>query len=393
MDNVLETIDPHRLGQELQEARKRRRFTQEDAAKVLGVARTTITAIEKGDRQVKAGELIKLARAYACTVSDLIRQRPAVGSFKVQFRGPAGRSEADEEIIAPAITQFEELCRNYLELEDLLHAPIVKKYPAEYEIVGLKTEQAAESIAASERNRLGIGDGAIPILRNVLEQDVGLRVFYLSLPSKFSAMYTYGERLGGCIAVNSNHPEDRRRWSLAHDYGHFLAHRYRSSVSARDLYQRIPESERFADAFATYFLMPTAGVTRRFTDIQRVKSKVAPADLCMLAYYYGVSVEAMTLRLESLRLLPSGVWDRLRDNGFRVRDAQRELGIEALPSQEDLLPMRYQYLAIEAYDQGMISEEQFAKFMQVDRIEARRISTALHGVVFPDADSGGWTGK
>lgn len=376
--NILDTINMGELGKELQQARTKRGLTQEDAAKIIEVARTTITAIEKGERRIKAEELIKLAHAYGRQISDFVRPRPQIEPFQVQFRGPTQRTLEDDTTIAPYIDMLEELSRNYFELEQIEEAPLVRKYPPEYEIVGLRTEQAAESVAIEERNRLGLGDGPIPILRETLEQDVGLRIFYLPLrPSKFSAIYLYDNQLGGCIAINSLHPEERRRLSLAHDYGHFLAHRYKPTVFVEDSYHRLPESERFADYFALYFLMPTSGLKRRFNDIRRTKQKITPADLCTLAHYYGVSVAAITLRLEDMKLLPTGIWDKLREGGFKVREAQQQLGLGTIPAQDEKLPMRYQYLAVDAFDQGLITEGQFARFLEVDRVEARHIAEVL----------------
>ena len=43
----------------------------------------------------------------------------------------------------------------------------------------------------------------------------------------------------------------------------------------------------------------------------------------------------------------------------------------------DLNPVHYQHLAIEALDQGLITEGQFAKFLSVNRLEARRIAELL----------------
>jgi Zn-dependent peptidase ImmA (M78 family)/DNA-binding XRE family transcriptional regulator len=376
--NILDTIDMRELGKELQQARIKQGLTQEDAARIVNVARTTITAIEKGQRRIKAEVLIKLARAYGHQVSDFVRPRPKVEPFQMQFRGSYLRTLEDEAKIAPYIDMLEEFSRNYFELEQIVGAPLVRKYPTEYEIVGLRTQQAAESVAIEERNRLGLGDGPIPILRDILEQDVGLRIFYLPLhPSTFSAMYLYDHQLGGCIAINSLHPEERRRWSLAHDYGHFLVHRYKPILFFEDSYQRLPESKRFAEYFARYFLMPTSGLARRFNDILRTKKKITPADLCTLAHYYGVSVAAITLRLEDMKLLPAGTWDKLRAAGFKVREAQQQLGLGIIPMRDQKLPTRYQYLALDAFDQGLITEGQFARFLDVDRVEARRIAEAL----------------
>jgi Zn-dependent peptidase ImmA (M78 family)/DNA-binding XRE family transcriptional regulator len=370
--NILDSIDMRQIGRELQDARKHRGMTQEAAAEVLGVARTTITAIEKGERRIKAGELIKLARAYGRQVSDFVRQRPRFESFQPQFRGPYLPTTVDEQAIAPYIELLEELCRDYLEIEEIMEAPLARKYPPVYEVAGLPLEQAAESVALEERNRLGLGDGPIPTLRYLLEQDVGVRIFYLPLPPRFAEIYVYDEALGACMSINSQHPEERRRWSAAHGYLHFLAHRYKAEVSVDHGYRRQPESERLADAFARYFLMPTGGVTRRFNDILRTQGKATPAGLCTLAHYYGVSVEALTRHLEDLKLLPTGIWDKLRDSGFKVREAQRQLGLEAIPAPDEKLPKRYQYLTLTAFEQGLITEGQLARFLRVHRLEARR---------------------
>lgn len=375
--NILDNIDTRRLGELLQQARKQCGMTQSDAAKVIDAVRTTMVAIEKGERRLKSTELIKLARAYGRSVSDFVQPRPVVQSFEVQFRAAYRRSEEEETQIEPVILRLEELCRNYLELEEIMDAPLPQNYPREYEVSNMPIEVAAESIAVAERQRLGLGDGPVSLLRDILEQDVGLRIFYLEMPPKYSEVYSYNERLGGCIASNANHPEERRRWSLAHGYLHFLSHRRKPVFHFKGQYQRIPESEQLADAFPKYFLMPTSGLLKRFNDTYRAHGKFTPTNLFTLAHYYGVSVEALVYRLEKMELLPSGTWDRLRDRGLKVRKVQQELGLEKIPQRIDLAPIHYQHLALEALDQGLITEGRFANFLNVDRLEARRIAEAL----------------
>lgn len=376
--NILDNIDRLKLGAMLQQARKKCGMTQADAAKVIDAARTTIVAIEKGERRLKSHELIKLTRAYGRAVSDFVRPSPVVESFQVQFRAAYQRNEREEKQIAPIIERFEELCRNYLELEEIMDAPLPRNYPQEYEVKNMPIEAAAESLAIAERQRLGLGDGPIPLLRDVLEQSVGLRIFYLKMPAEYSEIYSYDERLGGCMAINLYHPEERRRWSMAHGYLHFLAHRRKPIVDfVENQYQRMPESERLAEAFPKYFLMPTSGLLRRFNDMYQTHRKFTPTNLFALAHYYGVSIEALIYRLEEMRLLPSGTGDRLRDRGLKVKKVQQELGLEEIKQRTDIVPIYYQHLAIEAFDQGLITEGQFANFLNVDRLEARRIAETL----------------
>jgi len=376
--NILENIDMRHLGMLLQQARKQRGMTQEDGAKLIDVSRTTMIAIEKGDRRLQPAELIKLARAYGKSVSDFVRQRPIIESFEVQFRAMYRRNEAEKVVIEPCILQLEELCQNYLELEQIMKSPLPRNYPPEYSVSGMPIEATAEAIANQERQRLGLGDSPIGMLRDILEISVGLRIFYLPMPGKYSEIYSYNSELGGCLGINAYHPEERRRWSLAHGYLHFLAHRHKAVFDFEDQYQRIPESEQLAEAFAKYFLMPTSSLLRQFNERCQANQggKFTPTDLFTLAHYYGVSVMAMTLRLEDMKLLPSGTWD-LKIRGLKVRETQKNLNLEQLPQRSNLNPVHYQHLAIEALDQGLITEGQFAKFLSVNRLEARRIAELL----------------
>lgn len=376
--DILNSIDARDMGRRLQEARKARGRTQQEVADYLGVARTTITAIEKGERRIQHDEFVRLAAYYGRSVGELLRSGEAAEPFSVQLRAVTGpRGQALEDIREYAL-EFQLLSEDYLELERICEAPMPQRYPPPYQIAGISPEVAAEDVANTERNRLGLGDGPILGLRDLLERAVGLRVFYMELPSRVGAMFAYTDKLGGCIAVNRKHPEERRRQSQGHEYGHFLSKRYTPEVVFLGQYQRQPEQERFADAFARNFLLPASGLRRHFNEIQQSRDgHITPADLCMLADFYFVSVEALTRRLEELRLIPLGTWDRLEQAGFRVRETQAFLNLPSHPAYGELLPTRYRYLAVEAYGRGDLSEGQLARYLRVDRLEARRVAAEL----------------
>lgn len=376
--HALDTINPKSLGQRLQESRKARGLTQQDVANELGMARTTVTALEKGERRIQSKEIIELARLYGREVSELVSGRKILGDFAVQFRASVIKTGHYQAELEQAIRQFQKLCEDYMYLEKMSETPLSYAYPPEYSLDGLPPEEAAEDFASAERNRLGLGDAPLIHLRELLENDVGLRVFYLRLPSRIAGMFTYSDELGGCIAINSAHPEERRRWSLAHEYGHFLTNRFRPEISIMFAYERTPASERLGDGFASAFLIPASGLRRKFNDIARLrKGKITAADLCRIAHYYFVSVEALTRRLEALRLIPSGTWDRLQDRGFKVREAQDVLKLQPHLYPEQPLPMRYQFLAAETYLRGQLTEGQLSQLLRVDRVESRKIVQKL----------------
>jgi Zn-dependent peptidase ImmA (M78 family) len=267
---------------------------------------------------------------------------------------------------------LQKLAEDYFELENLCDLPLAKSYPPPYEITGAAAEQAAEDVATAERNRLGLGDGPLSNLRERLENDVGLRIFYFPMPSKIAGLFAYNDVLGGCIGVNSGHPRDRRHWSLAHEYGHFLTGRFQSEITFLSEKKRLSARERLADSFGRHFLMPAGGLNRRFTEMHRnSESGITLAHVCALADLYQVSVQALVLRLEELRRLPSGTWERLEVEGFKVRRAQQSLGIDANPPLKHLLPRRYIDLAVLAYRKGKLSEGQLARILRTDRVSAR----------------------
>ena len=233
-------LDPRTLGRRLQEARKARGLTQQEAAEALSIARTTVTAIEKGDRRARAEELVRLAEIYGRRVNELVGPREPLPDFAVQFRAAtAGIGAArEQQDVSEAIRDFQLLCEDYRELERLNDITVHHAYPNQYPVPGMSPDLAAQDIATAERNRLALGDGPLLQFRALLDQDVGLRVFSIALPSRIAGLFAYTDELGGCVAVNAKHPLERRRWTLAHEYGHFLTSRYHSEVAILGAYER-----------------------------------------------------------------------------------------------------------------------------------------------------------
>jgi Zn-dependent peptidase ImmA (M78 family)/DNA-binding XRE family transcriptional regulator len=375
MNLSLEQVDPRTLGLRLQEARKAAGLTQQDVADQIGMARTTVVAIEKGERRIVPHELLQLASLYGRSVSSLVSKRIITESLVTQFRaaqretGP-GFDQATEEL--------QKRAEDYIELERIAGVPSANRFPPEYDTKGGAPDRIAEDVATAERNRLGMGDGPIGNLRDRLETDVGIRVFYFPMVSRIAGVFGYNDVLGACVGVNSNHPRDRRNWTLAHEYGHFLMTRYQVEVTVLTIDKKLVGKERLADSFAKYFLMPASGLNRRFTEIHRATERgVTLADVCNLANLYQVSVQALVLRLEELSRLPSGIWERLRSEGFKVQQAQKLLGIDANPQMLEHLPRRYVALAVEAFRSGQLSEGQLTRYLRTDRVSVRALMESL----------------
>ncbi|MEX2306158.1 MAG: XRE family transcriptional regulator [Pirellulales bacterium] len=371
----LENADPRLIGQRIAQARKARGKTQEEVANHLECSRPTYIAIEKGERQLKPAEITKLADFLGRRVHELVRPGEPVVDLQPHLRAVAEKMrEEDRGALQEGIDELQRLAIDYLELERIMKAPLRMNYPAEISLTSrIEVIQLAESAAIQERRRLGLGDQPVIRLRGILEWDVGLRIFYWKLPSAIAGMYAFAPGLAGCILINRNHPPARRRVSMLHEYGHLIVDRYKPGIDYLAYSGRKPANERFAENFALSFLMPASSVQQKFNDIVTSTGDFQVADLCRLSHFYFVSVEAMCLRLEQLGLTPRGMWQSLKESGMSPQAAATILQLPSHPLNDEPYPERYKYLAVHAFELGLISQGQLARFLRCDPVEAREI--------------------
>ena len=380
-----DTIDLASLAERLIAARKAAHITQEAAATHLDMSRPTFIAIEKATRRPRPDELVKLSALYQEPLNKLLRNDARHDTRQAQLR-PHLRATLDACVgegpgLEFAISQLTAYIDDYQYLENLLDAKATPHFPPQVRIAPGSIERFAEHCAQEERARLNLGaHQPIYSLRKTLEE-AGMHVFFEKLDSKLAGLYVFVPGFGYCILVNRLHPRERRRWTTAHEYGHFLSDRDRPGVDYTKTLQRKPESEKFADAFAAAFLMPDAGVQRRFYEEVERSGDFKVSDLCHMADYFAVSLMAMTLRLESIGLIPRGSWDQISAAKVSVQALKQEAGVDlsvgSSASRDDdaplAYPQRYKLLAVQAFVDEKITEGQLAKLLRCARIEAREI--------------------
>jgi Zn-dependent peptidase ImmA (M78 family)/transcriptional regulator with XRE-family HTH domain len=373
---MIEGIDPRELGRRLQDHRKARRRTQEDVAEKLDLSRPAVAAIESGQRRLTPDLLVRLADAYEVPVSQLVRSGPPPARLVAQFRLP-GERHADRDQLGAAVARLERLVERYVALEQLLEAPLRPLPAPPYRYGPERVEADAEAIAEAERRRLGLGDGPLVGLRDLLERDVGLRIFSLDLPGNVAGLFGLSPVAGPCVAINAAHPATRQNWTLAHECAHFLTAKDRPEITHVGKYQRAPESERFAERFAAAWLMPKSGIERRLRELTAERETLSVADLLILASEFGVSAQALILRLEDLRFLPAGEWDRISATRVDLVAAHRVLALPEPARDVRRFSWRYVLLALDAYERELITEHELGEYLETDRLGVRELLASL----------------
>ncbi|NBB53387.1 ImmA/IrrE family metallo-endopeptidase [Rhizobium sp. CRIBSB] len=372
-------IEPEILGERLRVARSGANLTQEAAASRVGLSRSTLVAIEKGQRRVRPEELVCLADAYSTSAGKLLAADAVHVDLSAKFR------RLDNELETPSVTVavqlLSKLATGAVELERALGAELRADYPPPLRIASSGYLQQAEDAAVALRHRLGMGLGKAGDLFTTLELDMGVRVFSRGLSDgTISGLYAYDPVIGACILVNANHPRRRRQQTLAHEAAHFIADRSYADI-LDDRPTPLTVEERFARRFGYAFLMPSALVRQRFDALLAKQNGVDVKGLVLLAHQFDVTTEAMCRRLEELELLAQGAWALIKERGFNSALEREVLGDAEPATRPPLVAPRLAYLAARALADGVLSEGQICDLLVLDRSE-------LGGVVGPFSEVG-----
>lgn len=374
-----EEIDPVDVGERLRIARETVEITQAEAAASIEVARTTLVAIEQGRRRIRMNELQRLSQRYGTTINALLRREAIYVDLAPRFRK---FSVGADPVADEAVRLMSNLAKAELELENLLGVKRIRNYPPERPILPGDVRAQAEQDAIELRQRLGLGIGSIPDIVTLLEMELGVRVYVRKLDGRISGVFAYDEKVGPCMLLNANHRRDRRTQSAAHECGHFISTRREPEILETGESETSRE-ERYASSFGRAFLTPARGVNQKFQEIITGSDRVTRRHIIILAHYFGVSREAMTRRLEELKLIKGGTWDWFTEHGGITDDQERQvLGDLRAPDAQKAeaerpTTLRLSLLAAEAYRREILSEGQLAQLLHLDRIELRAILNDL----------------
>lgn len=366
------SLSAEAVGELLREARENAKITQATAALALSVARTTLVAMEQGQRRARVDELQKLAALYGTSLNELLRQDSAKVDLRPRFRKIGEQGEQVEA----AVVLLNNLVQAEVELENLLGVTRARLDPPERPLLPGNVALQAEQDAWELRQWLGLGLAPIRDIVSLLELQLGARVYVRRLDPKISGLYAFDDVAGACILLNAAHPRDRRSQTGAHELGHFISTRRAPDA----LHAGTPEStreERYANIFGRCLLTPARAVMAKFQEVTAGASKLTRRHVILLAHFFGVSREAMVRRLEELGLTKAGTWEWFDHQGGISDGQAREVLGDLIPHDDAKadarrqISMRMSLMASEAWRQSLLSEGQLARLLQIDRVDAR----------------------
>jgi Zn-dependent peptidase ImmA (M78 family) len=140
-----------------------------------------------------------------------------------------------------------------------------------------------------------------PISLDLVCEKLGFKIIPYDFPESISALFIIEEGIKA-IGVNKNHSPARKRFSIAHELGHFVSghedfnHEEVSHIDREKKYlNRFHRMEEEADEFAAEVLMPEFLLKNDYRELS--------GNIEKLAKKYLVSQQAMTIQLLNLKLL------------------------------------------------------------------------------------------
>lgn len=291
-------------GNMLRLARQLKGFPQIEAARKLEIDQSLLSRMENGVAEIRDEVLSKASRIYEVRTTFFFQSDPIYGapvSVHPMWRKKADVTARDIDSIVAELNVRVMHLRRFLEAAEVAKANDLPR-------LDIEDYGDPEQIAGTVRSHWQVPRGPIRDL-TVLVERAGVLVVHSRMAGASISGVTFSvPGMPPLIVLNTDQPADRARFTLAHELGHLVMHRFPSS-----------DMENEANAFASALLMPASDI-RPLLETRKI-------DLALLASLkpeWHVSMQSIIMRAKSLGLLSRNqeeyLWKQMSVRKWRLRE-------------------------------------------------------------------------
>lgn len=285
-------------------ARQRNGLQQGDAAKRLGVAQATLSRAENGLIEPSEAMIERAVVVYELPHSFFFQSDPIYGapvSVHPMWRKKASVTVRDMDFIVAELNLWVMHIRRLLEAAEIVEGAGVPH-------LDIEDYEDPERVAGLVRACWKVPPGPIQNLTALVEQ-AGVIVIHSPLGESAVSGVTFAvPGLPPLVVLNEGLPADRLRFTLAHELGHLVMHRFPT-----------PNMENEANVFAGALLMPAADIRPYF-----VGRRVDLALLAALKSEWKVAMQSLLMRARSMGMvLPNQeryLWQQFSTRKMRLHE-------------------------------------------------------------------------
>jgi Zn-dependent peptidase ImmA (M78 family)/DNA-binding XRE family transcriptional regulator len=365
------------FGTRLKWAREAAGLTQKQLSEATEIGISSISEFENDVRGPSALQMVVLAAAlHRCT--DFFHQPGEPEAEMVLWRErPTDRSPEQIQVqliqLAEQFHRLEQICGNP-------EPPLLEFATGE---AATFSQRTAESLAHGFRNRYALGERPGQVLLRVLEDVIGVKIFFLDFEPSGSAACTLSEKFGAAVLLNRRNVSWRRNFDLAHELFHLLTWKVFRAPSSPNAQASTPREEQLANHFAGHLLMPAEALQAAVTRQQRNKKTLDFDDLFDIARQFAVSVPAIIYRCKEEGIIDRDAADRVSE---RIQ-GRTHFWEKRKNTPPPLRPFRFEALAFEAMGKGMMGTGKFAEYLGISRYQAMKILEEREEEFWQEGDS------
>ena len=348
------------LASRLKSARESAGLPLIEAAKRLGYANyQTLSSIENAEREVKASELVKLAKVYFCNIQDLLNQGRVKQEFPFLWRNPPTTEGQRKEIESKIFFK----CEQYHLLEKLLNIKPEKGF-IETSLEDIRNNNGLNLLATKTKDLLGLGSRPAFTLPRVLEENYGVKILYIHL-EQGSAVSMVHEECGRTIIINAQEAPWRRNYDLAHELFHIILWRILPPDKLLDS-SYFMDIEKKAEKFASMLLLPEEEIRQETVSLWESQKNFTYSDLVDIAMDFGVSTKALLYRYAYLKFFDWETADKIAHDEELAELSREKRWAEKEPIK---VSPRFKTLAMRCLRKGLISRGKFAEMVEISRAD------------------------
>lgn len=310
------------------------------------ISRQAIHQFEQGTSKPETNTLLEIAKALNVEI-DFFFRTPKLVFEKLAYRKKVKLTKTEE--IAIQETAKDKLER-YFEIEEITNEHLKFSNPLQNNLV--VNQDDIEKAAEALRKAWDLGLKPIPSVIEMLEEK-GIKVIEIDASDAFQGFSAIANT-EHVIVLNKNDDLCRKRFTAVHELAHIVL--------------QIDESldeEKTCHNFAGAFLFPKPSVIEVFSDKRK---KIAFAELKQQKEYYGISIQAILMRLKNLEIINDStykgfiIW--MNRVGYRTKEPGVYHGIEKA--------LRFSQLVYRSAIEEVISLSKAAGFMRQSLGEFRK---------------------
>jgi len=344
-------------------------MTQKELAALSGVAQAAISRIENGTKDtLRLEDVRSIAETLKFPVRFFYDQEPLF-KYPLSLHGAAFRKKssvpAKEQDAVVALANHYVL--HYRRLLDAIDFEAEYKL-LQFELISDKNcvsehaEGVSSAAEAASRVRASwhLDDKPLPNLAHYIEATGVIVIEGDFGEADIDGVTLRPTGMKPIILLNQNRPSDRKRFSLAHEYGHVVLHPY-----------PVDSMEKEANQFASELLMPKSGI------LPDLKYSLSIRRLGELKQKWRVAMAALIYRAKALNVIPdtaaSSLYKKMNMYGYRKREPQ-EFDVPSDRGQvsDKLVQLHLTELGY--------STEELSSALRTDPVEF----ASMHGLSFPN---------